>query len=132
MKPESTADGLPPQGRRLLRLLLEVMKDARFKLGDPATYIGYKECCERLGLVKQDMDVHWGRYLQQNGLNDLNEWTMRHGLPAISGLIVNVTGDRAWYPGGEYFTSHRRLDPDFDWWEKQVAKAAAFQWKKHI
>jgi hypothetical protein len=50
------------------------------------------------------MEVPWGRLLQLNGLNDLNEWTKRNRLPAISGLIVNVTGDRAWYPGGDYFS----------------------------
>ena len=125
-------DDLSPQGRKLLRLLLGVVSNQRFQLGDPSTYIGYRECCDRLGLIQPGMDVPWGRLLQLNGLNDLNGWTMLHGLPAVSGLIVNVSGDRAWYPGGDYFKSHRRPDPDFDWWKDEIAKAARFNWKPYV
>jgi hypothetical protein len=128
----SIRDDLSPAGRKLLRLLLKVAAAPGFQLGDPSTYIGYRDCCDRLGLIQPGMDVPWGRLLQRYGLNDLNEWTLRHGLPAVSGLIVNVSGDRAWYPGGDYFHSHGRPDPDFDWWKDQVAKAVAFNWKPYL
>jgi hypothetical protein len=125
-------DDLSAAGRKLLRLLIEVASAPGFQLGDPSTYIGYRDCCDRLGLIRSGMDVPWGRLLQPHGLNDLNEWTKRHRLPTISGLIVNVSGDRAWYPGGDYFKSHGRPDPDFDWWEDEVAKAIAFNWKPYL
>lgn len=132
MTSKTSKTGLSPQGKRLLELLMEVVTSPHFKLGDPSTYIGYRECCERLGLIKPGMDVPWGRLLQANGLDDLNEWTLRHELPAVSGLIVNVSGDRAWYPGGDYFKSHRRPDPDFDWWKTEEAKAVAENWSAHL
>jgi hypothetical protein len=128
----TTREDLSPQGRKLLRLLLRVLASPQFQLGDPSTYIGYRDCCDHLGLIKLGMEVPWGRLLQANGLNDLNEWTMRRSLPAVSGLIVNVSGDRAWYPGGDYFRSHGRPDPDFDWWKDEVAKAVKFNWKPYL
>jgi len=135
MKTQSAASlraDLSPQGRKLLKLLLKVLASPQFRLGDPSTYIGYQDCCDQLGLITPDMDVPWGRLLQQNGLNDLNNWTMRHRLPAVSGLIVNISGDHAWYPGGDYFKSHRRPDPDFDWWKDEVAKAVKFKWNPYL
>lgn len=128
----SVRDDLSLQGRDLLRLLLRVFASPQFQLGDPRTYIGYRDCCDRLGLIKPGMEVPWGRLLQLNGLNDLNEWTKRHGLPAVSGLIVNVSGDRAWYPGGDYFKSHGHPDPDFDWWKHEVAKTVKFKWNPYL
>ena len=133
-KPSVTpvVSGLSPQGQKLLRVLLGVIRSPKFQLGDPSTYIGYKECCDRLGLLVPAMDVPWGRLLQQCGLNDLNEWTKCHRLPAISGLIVNISGDRAWYPGGDYFNSHGRRDPDFVWWNDEITKSAGFNWGQFV
>jgi hypothetical protein len=125
-------DDLSLQGRDLLRLLLRVIAISQFRLGDPSTYIGYWDCCDHLGLIKPGMEIPWGRLLQQNGLNDLKDWTMRNGLPAVSGLIVNVSGDRAWYPSGDYFKSHSRPDPDFDWWKDEVAKTVNFKWNPYL
>lgn len=131
-KDGNTPSPLPAEARKLLALLLDVCAAPEFRLGDPATYIGYRECCDRLGLIKPGMEVPWGRLLQAHGLNELNAWTKRHGLPAITGLIINRSGDRAWYPGGDYFKSHDRPDPDFDWWKDEVAKAVHYQWKSHL
>ena len=122
-------DDLSEQGRSLLRLLLEVLAGPTFNLGDPLTYIGYRDCCDRLGLIKPGMDIPWGRMLQLNGLNNLNESIMRHWLPAVCGFIVYVSGDRVWYRGGDYFRSHGCQNPDFDWWKSEVAKAVAVIWK---
>jgi len=130
--PSYNRSDLSSQGHILLQLLLDVMAGPQFKLGDPSTYIGYRDCCDQLGLITPGMDVPWGRLLQQNGLNDLNDWTVRHKLPAVSGIIVNVSGERAWYPGGDYFKSHGRPDPDFDWWKQEVANAAKFNWNTYI
>jgi hypothetical protein len=68
--------------------------------GDPRSYLGYKECCVELGIAPADADLPWGRLLQLNGLNDLNDWTKRHDLPRVSGLIVNQSGERQFWPGG--------------------------------
>src|SRR4051812_41520268 len=81
-------DDLPKKGKRLLKVLLKFIRNRRFLAGSPETYLGYKECCALLGLIWEDMNVPWGRYLQREGLTDLNEWTVRHKLPAIGGLIV--------------------------------------------
>ena len=135
MKPSSILpirDNLSPQGRDLLLLLLTVIANPKFQLDNPSTYIGYRDCCDRLGLIKSGMDVPWGRLLQQNGLNELNDWTMYKRLPAVSGLIVNVSGDRAWYPSGDYFKSHGRPDPDFDWWKGEIAKATTLNWNSFV
>lgn len=134
MKVSSTPsfrDNLSPQGRDLLKLLLRVIANPKFQLGNPSTYIGYRDCCDHLGLINQGNEP-WGRLLQRNGLDELNDWTMRHRLPSVTGLIVNVSGERAWYPGGDYFKSHGRPDLDFDWWKEEVAKAKTFKWNPHL
>src|SRR6266481_3602135 len=99
-------DDMSAQGRTLLRLIVKHAKSKVFSPGNPETYLGYKECCEMIGVVTPGMDVPWGRLLQQNGLTELNEWTQRHDLPRVSGLIVNQSGDRQYLPGGDYFKSN--------------------------
>ena len=85
-----------------------------------------------IGVVTPGMDVPWGRLLQQNGLTDLNEWTQRHDLPRVSGLIVIQSGDRQYLPGGDYFKSNGRNENDFVWWEQQANAGAKFNWKPYI
>jgi hypothetical protein len=93
---------LSSDGRRLLQLIVKRVKSASFVAGDPRTYLGYKDCCVALGAAPAHADLPWGRLLQQYGLTDLNEWTKRHNLPRVTGLIVNQTGDHQYWPGGDF------------------------------
>lgn len=123
---------LSPKGRSLLALIDKHTRGSVFSPGQPETYLGYKECCEALGVAAPGTELPWGRLLQQHGLTDLNEWTKRHNLPRVSGLIVNQGGDRQYWPGGDYFASNGRQDTDFQWWEDQAKAAAAFDWKPYL
>ncbi|HYE32476.1 MAG TPA: hypothetical protein VEH27_13685 [Methylomirabilota bacterium] len=115
----------------LLKLLVQVMNSSGFKTGAPETYIGYQECCDRLGL-QNPQNEHWGRFLQRHGLNDLNGWTKVHGFPKITGIIVNQRGDRAFRPGPDYFKSNGQKDGEWQWWENEVAQAAKFDWSPYV
>jgi hypothetical protein len=123
---------LTPQGRKLLKLIVQHAATSSFEPGDPSTYLGYKECCVALGAAPAHADLPWGRLLQQQGLNDLNEWTKRHSLPRVTGLIVNQTGDRQYWPGGDYFASNGRPDMDGVWWEDQARQAAQMNWQPFL
>ena len=123
---------LPPKGRALLKLIAERLGAPHLVPGDPSTYLGYKECCVALGVAPPDADLPWGRLLQPNGLNDLNGWTQRHSFPRITGLIVNQSGDRQYWPGGDYFASNGRPDMDGDWWEQQAREAATLDWRPFL
>jgi hypothetical protein len=123
---------LPERGRALLQLIANRLADPAFVPGDPSTYLGYKECCVALGVAPPDADLPWGRLLQPHGLNDLNGWTQRHNFPRITGLIVNQTGDRQYWPGGDYFASNGRPDMDGDWWEQQAREAARIKWQPFL
>ena len=130
MKGVSKVRDLSASAQKLLELIVRHMKSKAFAIGQPETYLGYKECCEHLGVTPTDGDVPWGRLLQQNGLNDLNEWTIRHNFPRLSGLIVNQSGDRQYLPGGDYFKSNGKSEMDFAWWESQVKSAMVFDWRE--
>lgn len=135
MKPNAQIpirDDLPPKGRALLELIADRLAGPAFVPGDPSTYLGYKECCVALGVAPPDADLPWGRLLQPHGLNDLNGWTQRHNFPRVTGLIVNQTGDRQYWPGGDYFASNGRPDMDGEWWEQQAREAAALDWRPFL
>ena len=128
----NTRGDLSTSAQKLLELIVRHTKTKAFIIGRPETYLGYKECCEHLGVMPPEGDVPWGRLLQQNGLNDLNEWTIRHNFPRVTGLIVNQSGDLKYLPGGDYFKSNGRNETDFDWWEDQIKSVAVFDWKRAL
>lgn len=130
--PNSVRDDLSSRGRALLALIVQHAATSGFIPGDPSTYLGYKDCCVALGVAPATADVPWGRLLQQHGLNDLNEWTVLHDLPRVTGLIVNQSGDRQYWPGGDYFQSNGRPDMDGPWWEDQAKLAAQLNWKPFL
>jgi hypothetical protein len=78
--------GLSPRGRRLLDELLASI--GQIRPGVPATYLGYKQIHDALGLV-QLPHVGYGDSLKMQGLSDLAEWTKIHQLPAITRTIVD-------------------------------------------
>ena len=128
-------DDLPPKGRRLLKLIVTHLRTPGFRVAQPETYLGYKECCEHLKLIPdEESDMPWGRLLARNGMAALNEWAMRHNIPAVTGVIVNrhEESDRYCQPGGDYFKSNGHPDPDFDWWERQVKMSVAFDWQPFL
>jgi len=125
-------DDLSNEGHALLQLIVQHSATPGFVPGDPETYLGYKECCVALGAAPAHADLPWGRLLQKHGLTDLNEWTMRHDLPRVSGLIVNQGGDRQFWPGGDYFASNGRQDMDGQWWKDQAQQAAKMNWQPFL
>jgi hypothetical protein len=129
---KNAPDDLTPEGRRLLKLIVRHVGSAKFRPGDPKTYLGYKKCCVALGIAPADERLPWGRLLQRFGLSDINEWTIRHNFPRVTGLIVNQIGDRQYWPGGDYFASNRKTDMDGPWWKKQAELATRFDWKPYL
>ena len=129
---EKIHDDLSAQGRNLLELIVQHAANQVFVPGDPSTYLGYKDCCVDLDVAPAHADLPWGRLLQQHGLNDLNEWTKRHNLPKITGLIVNQTGERQYWPGGDYFESNGRQDMDGAWWADQAQMAVKHDWQPYL
>ena len=129
---ESIPNDLSARGRQLLKLIADHVRSGRFVAGNQSTYLGYKECCISLGLAPADADLRWGRFLQPRGLNELNEWTQRHNFPRVTGLIVNQSGDRQYWPGGDFFSSNGRPDMDGVWWDDQAKKAAQFDWQPFL
>lgn len=123
---------LSESGRKLLKLIVRHLNEKVFVVGNPETYLGYKDCCEYLEIEPSCGDVPWGRLLQQNGLNDLNDWTKRHNLPRISGLIVNKGGDRQHLPGGDFFKSNEKKETDFPWWESEVKASKLQNWGQYL
>jgi len=124
-------EDLSNEGRALLRLIVQHAGTSGFEPGDPSTYLGYKDCCVSLKAAPAHADLPWGRLLR-HGLNDLNDWTKRHNLPRVTGLIVNQTGDRQYWPGGDYFDSNGRPDMDGPWWEDQARQAAQMNWQAFL
>ena len=131
-KRDEVRNDLSVQGRTLLKMISQHLATTGFAPGDPRTYLGYKECCMVLGVAPVHADLPWGRLLQQHGLTDLNEWTKQHNLPRITGLIVNQTGERQYWPGGDYFESNGRQDMDGLWWEDQAKQAAQMNWNRFL
>ena len=120
---------LSADGRKLLKLIVQHVASPGFVPGAPETYLGYKACCVILGAAPANADLPWGRLLQKYGLTDLNEWTKRHDLPRVTGLVVNQKGDRKYNPGGDYFASNGRPDMDGPWWDEQAKAATQFNWQ---
>jgi hypothetical protein len=72
---------LDKQGCALLKLLVKVLENAN--PSDPNTFITYTEAHKRLGIPI--LFGHSGRSLQAQGLDSLAAWTLKRGVPAITG-----------------------------------------------
>jgi hypothetical protein len=107
----------------LLDLIVRCIRDGRFIPGRPDSYLGYKECHDRLGLSQRGGT--WGRSLQQQGLNSLADWVLDKQVPAITGLIVDMTSHK---PGHGFFTAFNHGKEDFEWWRAEVRHAIAYDW----
>ncbi|BBE34805.1 MrcB family domain-containing protein [Sphingosinicella microcystinivorans] len=112
---------LDENGRKLLRLLVDLLPDAN--PDRPDRMIGYKGTHERLGL--QNLRGDWGDSLKIQGLNNLAEWTKSAKKPAITGIIVNQNDNS---PGKGYFSLFGRPDADWPWWREQVLSSKKYDW----
>jgi hypothetical protein len=101
-----------PKAQPLLRLIVEAIGGERFHEGDPRTFLSYSEALKLMGVAPRGRA---GPQLQRNGLNALNEWTIKHrDLPKIAALIVNKKTHR---PSGAFAKSHGRAnDPHWEEW----------------
>lgn len=128
-QPQPTYD-LPAKGRALLKVIVEEINSGRINAKDRRTFIPYSEALAALG--KPDPEQLSGRRLQQEGLNDLNEWTLAsQGIPHVCGLIVTKA---TWVPGQGYPESHGypRGTNWEKWWLQQAADSVAFNWKPYL
>jgi hypothetical protein len=112
---------LDAQGRKLLSLLISIMP--KVIPGRPETYIGYKQCHDRLGLPQ--LREKWGESLKSQGLASLAEWSKYQGYPGITGLVIDRTSNS---PGKGYFSLFGREEDDFTWWKEQIELSMAFDW----
>jgi hypothetical protein len=118
------------KGRKLLQLLVDEIGSGRFQKYNPKTFIPYSEVVDRLGMP--DPDIYPGRRLQNEGLNELNEWTIAMPeIPKVTGLIVykdtHIPGEG--YPESHGFKSGEDWN---DWWLEQTAKAIHFDWSPYL
>jgi len=117
---------MKPEAQKLLDLIVELIGDGRFLPGKPETYLGYREAHVLLELEQRGGT--WGRSLQVQGLNDLAHWTGETGVPAITGLIVNIADHR---PGPGYFKEFNGGREDDAWWMEEVRNALIFDWSSY-
>ena len=116
---------LDSQGKSLLELLILKLETA--VPGKPQTYIGYKECHDLLGLPQTR--EKWGESLKAQGLSALAEWTESNNMPAITGLIINLS---TMEPGKGYFNLFGKDDGDYAWWASQISESKKYDWSPYI
>lgn len=116
---------LDDSGRLLLKYLVDHLPKAR--PGNPATFVGYKEAHEALRLPL--LGPSYGVSLQAQGLNSLANWTVAHGLPAITGLIVDRSSHE---PGDGYFKLFGSEANPYKRWATEIAQAKEFDWSSYV
>lgn len=116
--PESVLDA---QGQLLLVHLVRKLPAINPK--DPRTFSGYKEIHVELGL--QLLAETYGQSLQKQGLDALSRWLADRGMPALTGIVIDVT---AWTPGKGFFSFFGKRSEDLPWWISEVTCAKAYDW----
>ena len=112
-------------GRRLLALLVSRLPETNSDR--PERMIGYKGAHDLLGL--KQMQADWGESLKAQGLDNLAQWTMLEGRPAITGIIVNSV---TLSPGAGYYRLFGRENDDWAWWRDQIAASKAYNWQQYL
>lgn len=123
-------DGLSERGRKLLRVLVQLVRDNKVTLGNPTTYPTYERTLELLGVTPWDGRL--GPQLIQHGLADLAEWIRDRNdlkLPPITGLIV-LKG--TWVPGGDFFTVYGQSKTAYEWWDREVRRIGSVNWEPYV
>ncbi|MDF4026298.1 hypothetical protein P3W24_15095 [Luteibacter sp. PPL201] len=116
---------LDDSGLRLLAYLVAHLPKA--KPHDPRTFVGYKDAHDALGLSL--LGSSYGVSLKSQGLNSLADWTVDHGLPGITGLIIDR---EKLYPGEGYFKLFGFDEDPFNKWANEIARAKAFDWSSYL
>ena len=112
----------PAAARPLLRELVAHIDDGGVIANDPRTFLGYGELHERLGL--ELLGPTHGLSLRRQGMDELAHWTKEHGLPAISGLII----DKGNLIPGEGYFEYFFGEEDYARWAEEIQKAVEFDW----
>lgn len=115
---------LSESARHLLAYLVDRLET---KPSSTAALVGYKEAHDDLGL--RMAGGGWGSSLAAYGLTELADWTIRNGLPAITGLVVVK---KMGHPGPGFFLQHDREAGDRAWWAAELERARAFDWSGHL
>jgi hypothetical protein len=116
---------LDSQGQRLLGVLVNHLE--KIEPGNPATYIGYKDIHDLLGL--KQIRNSWGESLKPQGLSSLADWTAAEGKPGITGIIID---HGTFMPGKGYFRLFGKSEDDFTWWKEQVRLSKEFDWSPYL
>lgn len=95
----------------------------RVVAGRPETYPTYKQVHDALGL--EMMGSTYGESLKVQGLESLANWSVAHGLPAVTGLVVE---SEARMPARGFFRVHDRPEDDFAWWTAEIVKCKETDW----
>ncbi len=93
----------------------------------PETLVGYKEAHVALGLDLKGL-TH-GISLNRQGMDSLAYWTRDHGFPAVSGLIVSRGTNR---PSDGHFEFYGKSHDDTAWWQRELDRAAKFNWEPYL
>jgi hypothetical protein len=109
---------------RLLKLLVDMVKDKDFVIG--RSQIGYEATLNALGI--RVAEGRAGEQLKRHGLTELATWLLESRLPAITGIIVNISGQRRNLPGGEYYEAFGRADADEKWRNEEIRKSVSQDW----
>ena len=118
------AHQLSPAALKLLQLLIEIVRDKDFVPG--RSQIGYEETLHALGIPVAEGRA--GQQLKQHGLVELAECLNDLKLPAITGIIVNISGQRRNLPGGEYYEAFGKNDGDEIWRLSEIRKSMGWDW----
>lgn len=115
-------------GRQLLDTLRRQLAADIIDLEDPRTFPRYKDIPPWFDLEPSPGQNIIRQVRVHCGLDSLDDWTRRYGLPAISGLVVTEkSGQLA--PGDLFFRLHRKQrSRDMDWWRDQLRRAASYDW----
>ena len=116
-------NGLDESGRRLLRYLVGKLPMA--VSNRPETFISYKDVHDELGLPMQGP---YGASLKGQGLVSLAEWTVKEGLPAITGLIIDRESRE---PGNGYFELLGEKKNRYARWALEIEQSKNFDWSSY-
>jgi hypothetical protein len=102
MKPMPEIEQPGPKAQALLRIIVDAISAGRIREGEPETFLSYSDALELLG--RRAPRSRAGSRLQEAGLDELTDWTIKHNeLPKIAALIVNK---KTRMPGKGFPESH--------------------------
>lgn len=112
------------EARSLLEFLVRHVRSV--DPADPRTFVSYKDVHEALRLQPIGK---FGASLQRQGLDELAEWTVAQGLPAITGVVI----DRAkLQPGDGYFKLLGYPSDPYGRWRDEITHAKEMDWSARL